>query len=302
MECPYCGSWIDATATNCPACGAVNVNMARFVYTTPRTIEELQQWYTERNLPSEEVTRFFIGKDVRTPRAFGIYKQGARYIVYKNKADGSRAIRYEGPDEGYAVNELYLKLKEEILNQKMQNLDRRANTTSDSLQSTASRKSGNSFLGIFAKPIFIGALILAGGVTLGILSIPFLNTFFITSGIMVALFFITKGIISSIYEKKHPGKKWKVPAWFIILFAVGTIVLASTTVYSCGNTGSGWSLDTYESTSSGFSSDIFDSILSGGSSSNSGSSYNRSSDWDSGYDWSFGDSWDSGGMDWSSDW
>ena len=35
-------------------------------------------------------------------------------MVYKNKADGSRAVRYSGPDEAYAVRELYLKLKSEV--------------------------------------------------------------------------------------------------------------------------------------------------------------------------------------------
>ena len=37
-------------------------------------------------------------------------------IVYKNKADGSRAIRYRGPDEEHAVNEIYLKLLDECHN------------------------------------------------------------------------------------------------------------------------------------------------------------------------------------------
>ena len=61
---------------------------------------------------------FFIGIDYRQPRAFGIYQAGNEFIVYKNKADGTRAVRYQGTDEAYAVNELYLKLKDEILNQK----------------------------------------------------------------------------------------------------------------------------------------------------------------------------------------
>lgn len=87
----------------------------------PQTIEELKAWYTAHNLPPEEVTRFFIGKDYKEPKVFGIYQDGERFIVYKNKADGSRAIRYEGGDEAYAVNELYLKLKEEIARQKAQN-------------------------------------------------------------------------------------------------------------------------------------------------------------------------------------
>lgn len=67
------------------------------------------------------MTRFFIGEDYKEPKAFGIYQDGNRFIVYKNKADGSRAIRYDGLDEAYAVNEIYLKLKEEIANQKARN-------------------------------------------------------------------------------------------------------------------------------------------------------------------------------------
>ena len=77
------------------------------------------------NLPDENVTRFFIGKDYKEPKAFGIYKDenNNNFVVYKNKSDGTRAIRYEGKDEAYAVNELYIKLKEEIVNQKTHNLN-----------------------------------------------------------------------------------------------------------------------------------------------------------------------------------
>ena len=63
-------------------------------------------------MPLEKM-RFFIGINEPSPRAFGIYREGDRFIVYKNKSDGSRAVRYDGPDEAYAVNELYLKLLEE---------------------------------------------------------------------------------------------------------------------------------------------------------------------------------------------
>lgn len=86
----------------------------------PKTIQELKQWYSNRNLPSENTTRFFIGKDYKGAKAFGIYKDEItkKYVVYKNKADGTRSIRYEGLDEEYAVNQLYEKLKCEIYNQK----------------------------------------------------------------------------------------------------------------------------------------------------------------------------------------
>ena len=105
-------------AYTCPNCGATNAHLKRTAPQTPKTIAELEDWYRARHLPPYETTRFFIGIDTKEPKAFGIYQKGSSFIVYKNKADGSRAIRYSGNDEAYAVNELYLRLKEEILNQK----------------------------------------------------------------------------------------------------------------------------------------------------------------------------------------
>ena len=83
-----------------------------------KIIEELKQWYEDRKIPPERVTRFFIGSNYKGAKAFGIYKDEVtdKCVVYKNKADGSRSIRYEGMDEAYAVNELYKKLKSEIYN------------------------------------------------------------------------------------------------------------------------------------------------------------------------------------------
>lgn len=116
VRCEYCDNLIDDGDEKCPSCGAVNKNYNRSGVEVPKTIEELEQWYKDRGLPPYETTRFFIGIDYKDPKAFGIYKDTStgKFVVYKNKADGSRAIRYEGTDEGYAVNELYLKLKEEI--------------------------------------------------------------------------------------------------------------------------------------------------------------------------------------------
>ena len=88
----------------------------------PTTIEEFKQWYEGQGLPSEEVTRFFIGKNITAPKAFGIYKnEQGEYVVYKNKANGERAIRYQGSDEAHAVGELFLRLKDEIANQRSKN-------------------------------------------------------------------------------------------------------------------------------------------------------------------------------------
>ncbi len=125
VKCEYCGSFILDTESTCPNCGAVNESHQRIVDGTPKTIKQLQVWYKTRGLPPQEVTRFFIGTDVKEPKAFGIYEENGTFVVYKNKADGSRAIRYEGTDEAYAVNELYLRLKEEILHQKTLNIEKR---------------------------------------------------------------------------------------------------------------------------------------------------------------------------------
>ena len=78
----------------------------------PATIGELQAFCARNGMPLEKM-RFFIGVDYRQPRAFGIYRDGDSCVVYKNKDDGSRAVRYNGPDEAYAVKELYDKLLDE---------------------------------------------------------------------------------------------------------------------------------------------------------------------------------------------
>ena len=124
IKCEFCGHYINDYEDRCASCGAPNNNLKRTVSDTPRTISELQSWYRARKLPPEEVTRFFIGKNITEPRAFGIYEENGVFTVYKNKSDGSRAVRYQGEDEAYAVNELYMRLKEEILQQKNNNLSK----------------------------------------------------------------------------------------------------------------------------------------------------------------------------------
>ena len=80
-----------------------------------KTIAELQQWYQDRHLPPYEINKdFLLASIMKKPKAFGIYQDGDQFIVYKNKVNDERAIRYQGTDEAYAVNEAYLKLKSEI--------------------------------------------------------------------------------------------------------------------------------------------------------------------------------------------
>ena len=119
IKCDYCGNFLDDSDEKCPYCGAANNGIKRTGVEVPRTIEELKQWYIDKHLPDENTTRFFIDRDYAGPKAFGIYKQSdGDFVVYKNKADGTRVTRYVGKDEAYAVQEIYLKLKEEMQNQK----------------------------------------------------------------------------------------------------------------------------------------------------------------------------------------
>lgn len=119
VKCEYCGSYIDETAEKCESCGAVNLHQMRSGDGVPKTIAELLAFAHSKNLPLQDM-RFFIGEDYREPRAFGIYKDegSGNFVVYKNKSDGSRIIRYQGTDEAYAVNELYQKMRSEVMEQK----------------------------------------------------------------------------------------------------------------------------------------------------------------------------------------
>lgn len=114
VKCDYCGSFIEDTDETCPNCGAVNSHLMRSGDGVPKTIEELKEFCKARNLPLEQM-RFFIGEDYKQPKAFGIYKDAdGNFIVYKNKGDGTRAERYRGKDEAYAVNEIYQKMRSEV--------------------------------------------------------------------------------------------------------------------------------------------------------------------------------------------
>ena len=150
VKCEHCGAEISDLDVKCPYCRGENIYYKKEIVSTyndntvPRTIEELKQWYIDMNLPDEIVTRFFIGKNYKHPKAFGIYKdeKTENFIVYKNKGNGERAIRYNGKDEAYAVNELYKKLKDEIYNQKHNNngSENKKRSIDDILISNLSRK------------------------------------------------------------------------------------------------------------------------------------------------------------------
>lgn len=133
IKCDYCGQFIEDTDMVCPHCGATNNAASRTASGVPKTIEELKVFAAQHNLPLDKM-RFFIGEDYSGPRAFGIYQDvfTGEFVVYKNKSDGSRSIRYKGKDEAYAVNELYQKMKAEVLSQKEHQLLRNDNNNRSS--------------------------------------------------------------------------------------------------------------------------------------------------------------------------
>lgn len=147
--CKYCGEAISAGEEFCPNCGAKNAEESRRSalpsgepkqYRKPQTIEELKAFCAGKGMPLEQM-RFFIGEDYRGARAFGIYQDAdGEFVVYKNKSDGSRAVRYKGPNETFAVNEIYEKLRSEDSNRRHASAPRATPT---------SKKSGLKLLWVF---------------------------------------------------------------------------------------------------------------------------------------------------------
>lgn len=155
IKCDYCDNYIELTDEKCECCGAPNSQYKRTANSQPETIEQLKIWYVAHNLPDENVTRFFIGKNYQGARAFGIYRDiNGDFVVYKNKSDGSRVERYRGDDEAFAVNELYQKLRSEIANQKARN---GKSSSSSTLNETM--KKLNKAIGIWFVIFFGTALI-----------------------------------------------------------------------------------------------------------------------------------------------
>ena len=151
VKCDYCENYIEEISESCEHCGAPNPHYKRTANAQPETIDQLRDWYVAHNLPDETVTRFFIGKDYKGARAFGIYQDvNGDFVVYKNKSDGTRAERYRGDDEAFAVNELYQKLRSEIANQKAGNAKSSSSSSYERVMKKMNKVLGISFLVIFS--------------------------------------------------------------------------------------------------------------------------------------------------------
>ena len=279
VKCEYCGSYISDTEEKCPNCGAVNEHLQRKAIGTPTTIAELKQWYKEHDLPIQDITRFFIGVDYKEPKAFGIYqdKKTGNFIVYKNKSDGTRSIRYEGKDESYAVNEIYLKLKEEIINQKRNNLNRKSERRSYVEKANNKRPYKPNLSGcLMAFIIFIFILI------------------FVTA--LFSRFTPSRGYYSynDSYYYYQSGTWYEYDdynGWYES-YAPDDLKDNYSDYYESNHYYSSYGIDDFSST------DYYEAPSSSSSSSDS----DWDSDWDSGSSWDSSSSWDSGSTDWDSDW
>lgn len=339
VKCSYCDSMIDDTLESCPNCGAPNEYMARAAKTTPGTIAELQKWYSDRNLPPYETTRFFIGEDYKGKRAFGIYEENGIFTVYKNKDDGSRAVRYSGTDEAYAVNEIYLKLKSEILNQKSKRQGEQSGRQGGGKQREEPRRGG--IVGLALKAFFL--------LGLGLVAV---EEYPVKAAVIAALpwaaYFIVKTFVKTEAGEKITRfiKKRYILYLIVALFAVGTVSMQSYTphYYSWNDSVYCWYDDSYylydntlgdyyyvdyndvpqsivtngadyefnadgmewNSAYSFTDSQYFQDNLDGHFISSSGSSDWDYGDDDSDYDWDWDSDWDSGwdsgSSDWDSDW
>lgn len=173
IKCEYCGNYFSDKEEVCPFCNAPNDGIIRTGSDVPTTIEGLKEYVKKHGIPAENL-RFFIGQNYTGPKAFGIYKDEelGEFVVYKNKSDGSRAVRYQGKDEAYAVNEIYQKLKEEINEYKSFENNKKSRAASKNAGSnggSSNRSSGgNRPNGSFKKVlviaiIAISIIIIAGG-------------------------------------------------------------------------------------------------------------------------------------------
>ncbi|MCQ2535224.1 MAG: zinc ribbon domain-containing protein [Clostridia bacterium] len=301
INCRYCGALIDSSDERCPSCGAVNTDYIRTATGQPTTIRELEDWYRARNLPPYETTRFFIGQNRSDPRCFGIYQDAnGDFVVYKNKADGSRAVRYSGKDEKFAVNEFYQRLKDEISNQKDMNARKMASSYTNNSYSPRNPKRSNLNLIKFIVILVIGTQLtgLLGGCGFLIFSKIFGNKMLSNKQNFTQAYYQYDD--DYYYYSNYDG-------WHIYNDD-------RKTWYTTNNVDDEF-LDNYRdymSSASEFENSFDDPYTmqewiidhprptSNYNSDSDSDSY--SNDWDSGSDWDSSDSWDSGDTDWDSDW
>lgn len=279
IKCQKCGEIYYLDSAICPLCGAdnSNSNIDFSNESNPKTIEELKQWYANHNLPPKQVTRFFIGENYTGAKAFGIYKDEGtgNVIVYKNKSDASRAIRYQGTDEQYAVNQILTKLKEEILNQKSNNPIKENEYTGSSRSLGNKRKRGLKFNNL--------TLIL---IIFAIQLIPMIFSFIFSINQPKRGYYYY--LDSYYYYQNGSWYEYDNRRGWGIAYGVDDLRKNYSTYYRSSSNIYG--IDSFENSTYYVEPSTY-------------SSSDSSSSWSSDdYSWSSDDSWDSGSTDWDSDW
>lgn len=280
IKCDYCGSFIEDTDETCPNCGGVNSHLMRSADGIPKTIEELKAFAAAKNLPLEQM-RFFIGIDYKEPKAFGIYKDNdGNFIVYKNKGDGTRAERYRGKDEAYAVNEIYQKMKTEVQIRREKNGASRQNRPSRPAKKEETEF--GAFLYYLKKLLRIVAPTLIA-IVVGIVFLRFLDR-----------------IPDRGYYNYDGGYYYYIDKnWYRYDDDAGYWYSTSVDDELSRNYGSYYDGTHYEN-GYGYS-DFEDTDYYSNYVENS-SSYNDDWDGDNGGDWDYGGDWDAGDTDWDTDW
>ena len=297
VKCDYCGSYIESGEKTCPNCGAANQGLNRSGNGAPRTISELQEWYKEKGLPPYEVTRFFIGTDCKEAKCFGIYEEAnGNIVVYKNKSDGTRVVRYEGSDEEFAVNEIYQKLKESIVEQKSLN-DTRNKTSFEETEQFIKKKSK------IVKRLMLFVVLYFSIFTIMSITAPLMVQIITMSGKLDTSGYESRGYYS--YEDKnyyYDAGDWYL--WNVITNTwEPTEELEEEFSSNAKEYYDSYSYSEDEEYSDFEESDYYDDYsIDTDNSWEFDSDTWDSNDWDTGSDWDYGDSWDSGTSDWDSDW
>ena len=283
--CNHCGKPLPDDATVCPYCGEALTEDIRLTK-IPETIEELQAFCAAHKMPLDAM-RFFIGEDFKGAKAFGIFKrEDGICVVYKNKADGSRAVRYEGSDEKHAVREIYEKLKSET------DLRRGVSGSKPSAPARSISEADDDDEPMKPWQIVVGGLLV------------FWKPIVIVLAAVLLLRWIGSTPDRGYYSYQDNTYYYQNHGWYLYnvlsnsweqTYDVPEALEKNyddyyeSETYDSRYAMSNFSDSSYYEEDSGFLSDLFDS----------GSSYDDY-DWDSGGDsWS---SWDSSDTDWDSDW
>ena len=307
--CPSCGAKVAADSFFCTNCGAALPQSGAAVQAAPaqeswrverpQTIEELLAFCERHKLPLSNM-RFFIGLDYPGARAFGIYKDAdGDFVVYKNKDDGSRAVRYRGPDEAYAVGELFDKLKDEASRQRARVAAARGGSAKGAAQSSASYDYSDDTA---SRPrtgkrktnaLLIGIIAMAAAITIGRTAAALGGNAKPSTGYYLYNnnYYYSQNDDWYLYDNEFGG-------WYPIYSVDDELT---------GNAGdyyTSYSYDEDYGVESFSESDYFDGSYYSSSEDDSSWSWDwdDDSDWDSSDDWDWDSDWDSGWTDWDSDW